>query len=120
MQQMLLEAQQLQDAVLEARCRMAVTANRLVRLDNPIAAAQLAAMQVRFAHVVSSRVKHNQMKFMIVCLYCAQIHMHAQHRLGRILHFDGCPCNLQSDLCCGVALQARAERMLRECQDVDV
>jgi hypothetical protein len=47
---MLLETQQLQDTVLQARCRMAVTANRLVRLDNPIAAAQLAAMQVGSCH----------------------------------------------------------------------
>ena len=47
LRQLLLEAQQLQDAVLGARCRMAVTANRLVRLDNPIAAAHLAGMQAR-------------------------------------------------------------------------
>lgn len=46
-EQMLVEAQQLHDQVLEARCRMAVHTNRLVRLDNPIAAAQLAAIQVR-------------------------------------------------------------------------
>lgn len=46
--QMLVEAQTLHDQVLEARCRMAVTANRLVRLDNPIAAAQLAGIQVQY------------------------------------------------------------------------
>lgn len=52
--QLLLEAQQLQDEVLEAGCRMAVTANRLVRLDNPIAAAHLAAMQACCISVFSS------------------------------------------------------------------
>lgn len=45
--QMLVEAQQLHDAVLEARMRMAITSNRLVRCDNPIAAAHLAAIQTR-------------------------------------------------------------------------
>ena len=53
--QMLAEAQQLHDQVLEARCRLAVTTNRLVRLDNPIAAAQLAAIQVHTSLVVEPK-----------------------------------------------------------------
>ncbi len=44
---MLEETRALQDEVLGARVRMAVTANRLVRTDNPIAAQQLAAIQAR-------------------------------------------------------------------------
>ena len=44
---MLEETRALQDEVLGARVRMAVTANRLVRTDNPIAAQQLAAILAR-------------------------------------------------------------------------
>ena len=78
---MLLETQQLQDAVLEARCRMAVTANRLVRLDNPIAAAHLAAMQVqRNLLVCASRVGQSEPSLCAVCTACSLVH--ARHKRG--------------------------------------
>ena len=116
--QLLLEAQQLQDVVLEARCRMAVTANRLVRLDNPIAAAHLAGMQACCTSVVSSSCMLVR-KDSSIRLYCVHGHWRAQHKLpgasrpGDWRHT--CSCILI--LCCCVTLQARAEQMLRECED---
>ena len=117
--QLLLEAQQLQDVVLEARCRMAVTANRLVRLDNPIAAAHLAGMQARCTPVVSSSCMLVR-KDSSIRLYCVHGHWRAQHKLpgasrpGDWRHTCS-SCILI--LCCCVMSQARAEQMLRKCED---
>lgn len=46
MLQMLLEAQRMWDAVLESKVNMAISSNRLTRLDNPIVHDKLRALAI--------------------------------------------------------------------------
>jgi hypothetical protein len=48
--QMLLEAQGMQERVLELRVQSAITSNRLVRLNNPATSRKLATLHAALQH----------------------------------------------------------------------
>ncbi len=51
--QMIIEARQLQDAVLESRVQLAKTTNRLVQMDNPIIRLKLRELKRKADAVIA-------------------------------------------------------------------